>query len=104
VHEGASLAEAIEHIRKSTTGDDAFSLYVVDDHDHLVGFVPLHRLLAANPATPIRTITDEDVESVTVDTDQEEVGGHRGHPAARRRGRRRDRPRRCFPGVSSGGS
>jgi magnesium transporter len=67
------VAQAIEHIRKSVTGDDAFYLYVVDDHDHLVGLVPLHRLVTADPRTPVRAIRDEDVQSVTVDTDQEEV-------------------------------
>lgn len=73
VHEEATVAQAIEHIRKAATGDDAFYVYVVDDHDHLVGVVPLHRLLAGDPVTPIRAIRNEDVESVTVDTDQEEV-------------------------------
>ncbi len=73
VHEGATVAQAIDHIRKSATGDSAFYLYVVDDHEHLIGMVPLHRLLAADPATPIRAITREDVQAVTVDTDQEEV-------------------------------
>jgi magnesium transporter len=73
VHEAASIGQAIEHIRKSASGDDAFYLYVVDDHDHLVGLVPLHRLLTANPSTPIRAITSDDVQSVSVDTDQEEV-------------------------------
>lgn len=74
VHENATVAQAIEHIRKSVSGDDAFYyLYVVDDHEHLVGLVPLHRLLTADPTTPIRAIRREDVECVTVDTDQEEV-------------------------------
>jgi magnesium transporter len=73
VHENATVAQAIEHIRKSKSGDDAFYLYVVDDHEHLVGYVPLHRLLTADPATPIRAVRTEDVPSVTVDTDQEEV-------------------------------
>jgi magnesium transporter len=73
VHEESTVAQAIEHIRKAATGDDAFYVYVVDDHDHLVGLVPLHRLLAANPTTPIRAIRRDDVESVTVETDQEEV-------------------------------
>ena len=73
VHEAATVAQAIEHIRKSKSGDDAFYVYVVDDHDHLVGFVPLHRLLTADPRTPIHAIRNADVESVTVDTDQEEV-------------------------------
>jgi magnesium transporter len=73
VHENATVAQAIEHIRKSKSGDDAFYLYVVDDHEHLVGYVPLHRLLTADPATPVRAIRKEDVPSVTVDTDQEDV-------------------------------
>ncbi|MBI4638827.1 MAG: magnesium transporter [Candidatus Rokubacteria bacterium] len=73
VHEQATVAQALEHIRKAKTGDSAFYLYVVDDHDHLVGLVPLHRLLAAEPGTPIHAIRTEDVESVTVSTDQEEV-------------------------------
>lgn len=73
INEQATVARALEHIRRAKTGDGAFYVYVVDDHDHLVGLVPLHRLLAAEPATPIRAIRTEDVESVTVDTDQEEV-------------------------------
>ena len=73
VHEAATVGQAIEHIRKATSGDDAFYLYVVDDHDHLVGLVPLHRLITADPATPVHVIRNEDVPSVSVDTDQEEV-------------------------------
>src|SRR5437660_7420425 len=73
VREDANVAEAIEHIRKAASGEGAFYLYVVDDHDHLVGVVPLHRLLAADAQTPIRAIRTDEVESVPVDTDQEEV-------------------------------
>jgi magnesium transporter len=73
VHETATVAQAIEHIRKSVTGDGAFYVYVLDDHDHLVGLVPLHRLVTADPRTPVRAIRDDDVQSVAVDTDQEEV-------------------------------
>ena len=73
VREDATVAEAIEHIRKEASGEGAFYLYVVDDHDHLVGVVPLHRLLAADAPTPIRAIRTDEVESVRVDTDQEEV-------------------------------
>jgi magnesium transporter len=73
VHENTTVAQAIEHIRKAATGDDAFYLYVVDDHDHLVGLVPLHRLLTADPALPVQAIRKEEVESVGADTDQEEV-------------------------------
>src|SRR5256885_10093367 len=73
VHEAPTVAQALEHIRKSKSGDDAFYVYVVDDHDHLVGFVPLHRLLTADPRTPIHALRNADVESLAVDTDQEEV-------------------------------
>src|SRR2546428_6213097 len=73
VREEAKVAQAIDHIRKAASGEDAFYLYVVDDHDHLVGVVLLHRLLAADAATPIRAIRTDDVESVRVDMDQEEV-------------------------------
>ncbi len=73
VPEHLSVSQAIEHIRKAASGDDAFYLYVIDDHEHLVGSLPLHRLLTASPDTPIRAIRNDDVESVTVGTDQEEV-------------------------------
>jgi len=45
----------------------------VDDHDHLVGVLPLLRLLTADPATPVRLLAREDVMTVTPDTDQEEA-------------------------------
>jgi len=73
VREESTVAQAIDHIRKATSGDGAFYLYVLDDHDHLVGVVPLHRLIAADPGTPVRAIRSDDVQSVTADTDQEEV-------------------------------
>src|SRR5206468_6910972 len=50
-----------------------FELYVVDDHRHLVGVVPLRRLLTAAPTTPMWAIRDPSVVSVSPETDQEEV-------------------------------
>jgi magnesium transporter len=73
VNERATVSQAIEHIRKAATRDGAFYLYVVDDHEHLVGVVPLHRLLTAAPHTAMREIRMPDVEAVRVHTDQEEV-------------------------------
>ena len=73
VNERATVAHAIAHIRKAATRDGAFYVYVVDDHEHLVGVVPLHRLLTSDPATAIREIRLPDVEAVRVHTDQEEV-------------------------------
>jgi magnesium transporter len=73
VHETATVEDAIQHIRKSVTDEKAFELYIVDDHRHLVGVVPLRRLLIADPRTRILAVRDEDVVSVTPETDREEV-------------------------------
>jgi magnesium transporter len=69
----ATVEQAIQHIRDSVSTERAFELYVVDNHQHLVGVVPLRRLLIANPAGPVSAIRDENAVSVTTDMDQEEV-------------------------------
>ena len=48
-------------------------LYVVDDHDHLVGSLPWQRLITADPTAPVRLLRQEEPVSVTPETDQEEV-------------------------------
>jgi len=76
VSESTTVGQAIDHIRKSISderAERAFELYVVDVHDHLIGVVPLRRLLTADPATPVWSIRDEDVVTVSPETDQEEV-------------------------------
>jgi magnesium transporter len=73
VRESETVEEAIQHIRKSITEERAFELYVVDDHQHLVGVVPLRRLLIADPRTKILAIRDENVVSVDAEMDREEV-------------------------------
>jgi magnesium transporter len=72
-HEEMSVSQAIDYVRKAATAEHLYYLYVVDDHEHLVGVVPFRRLITADPATPIRLIRQEDVVSVTPETDQEEV-------------------------------
>lgn len=73
VNEAATVSQAIERIRASAPEGRGFELYVVDDHGHLVGAVPLRRLLTAAPHTPVWALRDAEVVSVTADTDQEEV-------------------------------
>jgi len=73
VHEEMTVSQAIDHIRKSVSTEQAFYIYVVDDHEHLVGVVPLRRLITADPSTPVKLIRNEEVASVTPETDQEEV-------------------------------
>jgi magnesium transporter len=73
VAESATVEDAIQHIRKSVGEERPFELYVVDDHGHLVGVVPLRRLLIADPRTRILAIRDEEVISVPPTMDREEV-------------------------------
>lgn len=77
VHEDMTVAQALDHLRKSATGpatgEGIFYVYVVDAHDHLVGVVPLRRLITADPGTPIHAIRERSVVSVDAETDQEEV-------------------------------
>ena len=73
VRADATVEQAIKHIRDSVSAERAFELYVVDDHHHLVGVVPLRRLLIADPASIVFAIRDENVVSVPTEMDQEEV-------------------------------
>jgi magnesium transporter len=71
-NERATVEHAIEHLRRSVSEERAFELYVVDDHGHLIGVVPLRRLITAQPGSPISALR-QDVVSVKPDMDQEEV-------------------------------
>lgn len=73
VHEEMTVAQALEHVRKAASAESIFYLYVVDDHDHLVGVLPIRRLITADPITPVHAISQRDVLSVTPEMDQEEV-------------------------------
>jgi magnesium transporter len=73
VKESATVAEAIERIRRSAPEGRGFELYVVDEHRHLVGVVPLRRLLTAAATTPVWAIREPSVVSVNAETDQEDV-------------------------------
>lgn len=73
VNEEMSVGQSLEYIRKAASAEGMFYLYVVDSHDHLVGVIPLRRLITADPSTLVRMILQRDVVSVTPDTDQEEV-------------------------------
>ena len=73
VREDATVEGAIKHIRDSIASERAFELYVIDGHKHLVGTVPLRRLLIADPSAAVLAIRDDNVVSVPTSMDQEEV-------------------------------
>ena len=73
VQENDTVGQASDHVRKAPTAESAHSLYVVDGHEHLVGALPLRRLITTDPATPVGLLCQGEVLSVTPETDQEEV-------------------------------
>jgi len=66
--------EAIESIRREDeSGDAAQHLYVVDDAHRLLGIVPLLKLVATPPATPVADLMIAEPISVSADADREEA-------------------------------
>jgi len=49
------------------------SVYLVDAEEHLVGAVPLARILLAPANTPLQALSVEEVRSVQTDTDAKTV-------------------------------
>jgi magnesium transporter len=72
VPETATVEEAINRIRRSITQERAFDLYVVNGDRRLVGVVALHRLLIADPRSPLSSLADE-VMNVRPEVDREDV-------------------------------
>jgi magnesium transporter len=73
VPETSTVMQALADIRKLAPEEGSFEVFVVDGHGHLVGMVPLRRLLTADPAAAVSAITNADVVTVAPETDQEEV-------------------------------
>ena len=71
-----TAAEAIEEVRRQAheLGGEFYAIFVVDLLRRLLGTVSLQTLVLADPKTPLRELVEPPVATVTVDTDQEEVG------------------------------
>lgn len=74
VRDDETVRQAVEDIRaKGEEVGDLNNVFVVDRHQHLVGIMPLRKLILVPPETPVSAIMDRDVVRVGVDVDQEEV-------------------------------
>lgn len=73
VPDTASVAQALADIRKMAPEEGSFEVFVIDSHRHLVGVVPLRRLLTADPVGAVSAIANADVVTVAPETDQEDV-------------------------------
>src|SRR5262245_38047733 len=61
---GQTVAEALEHVRKSPTSGRVVYFYVTDDDGRLRGVVPTRRLLLSDAATPIEDIMVKPVVAI----------------------------------------
>ena len=76
LHDRLTVAEAIKNIRRTGVDKETiYTCYVIDDGRHLVGTIPLRRLLLNEEDTLITDIMTDDEQLVFVRTmdDQEEV-------------------------------
>ena len=75
-----TVEDAIAFLRQQAPDDQhPFYLYVVDEEHHLTGTVGLRALVTAAPETPIAAIMSDEVRSVLVTDDQEEVAQQMRH-------------------------
>lgn len=76
LHDRLTVAEAIKSIRRTGVDKETiYTCYVIDDKRHLVGTIPLRRLLLNDEDTLITDIMSDDEQLIYVHTmdDQEEV-------------------------------
>jgi magnesium transporter len=70
-----TAGEAIGAVRaKGREVEDFYTVFVVDDGEHLLGTVPLDDLILADPDGPIQGLVEPVIASVMPDADQEDVG------------------------------
>ena len=69
-----TVAQTLEHLKRIDPEVETIqTLYVVDDHDHLIGDVLLRRLFSAAPDRRISELMNRNPNVVRTDTPQEEV-------------------------------
>jgi magnesium transporter len=71
--EDATVADALEHLRKDTDAEDSYYIYATDREDHLRGVITLRELIKADTDKTLKTVMTSDIISVKPDIDQEYV-------------------------------
>jgi magnesium transporter len=70
-----SAGQAIAEVRRQGREvEDFYTVFVVDEGQHLLGTMPLNDLILADPLLPVIELVEPVVASVLPDEDQEEVG------------------------------
>ena len=71
---GLTVSQAFEHIRKAAEDAELiYYVYVLDPQEHILGVVSLRELITAQPDALIKYIAVDDVVTVDLATEREEV-------------------------------
>lgn len=76
LHDSLTVGEAIKNIRRTGVDKETiYTCYVIDKSRHLVGTIPLRKLILNDEDTPVAEIMSDDEQLIYVSTldDQEEV-------------------------------
>jgi magnesium transporter len=74
IHHDVTIAEATRMVQTATDlPQHVHYLYVVDEHDRLVGVIGLRQLVRSKPDMPIHAVMETELVYVTAETDQEKV-------------------------------
>ncbi len=74
VNADSSMLDCVRELRQHAEHiDDVYVILVVDEHDRLVGSIPLKVLLTTSLRTPVRDVYEPDIISVKAHEDVEEV-------------------------------
>jgi magnesium transporter len=74
VRKDMTVGEAIDYMRENApSAETIYYIYVVDQQDKLVGVLSLRELITSRPSNVLENIMSENIISVYVDDDQEEV-------------------------------
>lgn len=69
-----TVSQCIEEIRRQAENvDTIYVVYVVDEHERLVGIITLKNLILSNPMARIADVYNKQVISVSTSTDSEEI-------------------------------
>ena len=69
----ATVADAVEYVRKASYEEELHEVYIVDDDRKLLGTVPLRRLVTSASGTKLADLCDPDLVRVFAHEDQEAV-------------------------------
>lgn len=69
-----SMRECVRQLREHADHiEDIYAVYVTDEDERLLGYIPLKKILTTNLRTPVKDVYESDIITVKANMDREEV-------------------------------